>query len=611
MNDASTRTDAKDHAGDLAERYSGLWESGQAPDLDFFLEKTQPISPADLAAILRVDQRERWRLGTPVPAEDYLTRYPAATESPDAALDLIYGEFLLRERRGEEMHVDSFLKRFPEHAAALRDQIELHRALEAPDAGELSWPPAHGTADTLRPPVPAGDSALTFQERRSAPQPLPEVFGRYRIVRPLAQGGMGAVYLAHDTQLERDVALKVPRLGHDADEGAIARFYREARIAATFVHPHLCPVYEVGQIDGIHYLTMPYLQGETLADWLKRAGPLSVDEALRFCILIARAVHDAHQAGVLHRDLKPANIMVSVRREPIVMDFGLARRGAVRDPRVTASHIILGTPVYSAPEQMGGDADALGPACDVYSLGVILYEMLTGKPPFKGAVHEVLRQVLVCAPDPPTLARPELAPGVAAVCLRALAKEPEQRFATMEEFAAALETCLGGTAAPALIQPARRAAPRGRLSSRRLPILLVVTGLLLAVAAAWLGWHHFHGSRATEPDPFHAGAHWTGRFQFKPPLAPTTGDVSLRIAKRTGNRLWGEYATEGQHRWEIEGETVDDTVSWTLMRYLGEFDPVEGVARVRGTFHGKTLTAVFRDKNSEAEIVLFKEEPGP
>src|SRR5262249_49644960 len=154
-------------------------------------------------------------------------------------------------------------------------------------------------------------------------------------------------------------------------------FYREARIAATFHHPHLCPVYDVGEIQGIHYLTMPFLTGELLSTWLRRAGPLPRVTACRLALLIARAVHVAHQAGVIHRDLKPANIMIRDGPEPVVMDFGLARRDRRQEPGLTATGVMVGTGAYMPPEQIAGDAADIGPTADVYSLGVILYEMLT------------------------------------------------------------------------------------------------------------------------------------------------------------------------------------------------------------------------------------------
>jgi formylglycine-generating enzyme required for sulfatase activity len=268
------------------------------------------------------------------------------------------------------------------------------------------------------------------------PGDLPAVFGRYRIERRLARGGMGTVYLAHDTLLVRDVALKVPLI-EASDHGEwLARFYREARAAAALRHPNLCPVFDVGEIDGTPYLTMAYIEGHSLAHLCGRA------HSAWHCAIIVRkialAMAEAHRHGVLHRDLKPANIMIDRRSEPIVMDFGLARRNDADDARLTHSGAMLGTPAYMPPEQVVGDVNALGPTCDVYSLGVILYELLCGRPPFEGPTAVVLGQILGSEPIPPSRRHAGVDPALEAVCLKAMAKQPQRRYASMDEFAAAL-----------------------------------------------------------------------------------------------------------------------------------------------------------------------------
>jgi eukaryotic-like serine/threonine-protein kinase len=382
-----------------------------------------PSSGLQLAAALRAEQRRRWQAGERVPAEDYLRRHPALSASPEAALDLIYAEFLLREKLGERPTADEFVRRFPAHAEALAAQIELHRAFE-PEPDTQTGPARDplGSTPDLSPDEPTA-------------APLPEVFGRYRILGQLGRGGMGSVYLAHDTRLDRRVALKVPHFGPNAGGPAVERFYREARTAAAFTHPNLCRVYDVGEWGGLHYLTMPVVEGESLADWLARDAPLPPETAVRLALKVAEAMDVAHRAGVVHRDLKPGNIMVDGRREPIVMDFGLARRAA-HDPRLTTSGVFVGTPAYMAPEQYGGDPDAVGPLCDVYALGVMLREMRTDKPPTR---------------------QTHLDPRLEAIVRTATAPDPKARYPSMAAFAAALRAYpdAGRRTRRALLLPAR------------------------------------------------------------------------------------------------------------------------------------------------------------
>jgi serine/threonine protein kinase len=266
---------------------------------------------------------------------------------------------------------------------------------------------------------------------------------------------MGSVYLAHDTHLDRRVALKVPHFrpecGANEPNGLdLDRFYREARIAATFEHPNLCPVYDVGQIDGIHYLSMAYIKGRLLSDFIdpqKPMPPLRVAAVVR---KLALALEVAHKRGVIHRDLKPSNIMVNSRRELIIMDFGVAWRIGNSDERLTKTGMVLGTPAYISPEQLSGHAEVLGPRCDIYSLGVIMYELLTSCRPFVGLEAVILGQILFIDPAPPSGHRPDLDARIEAICLKAMAKKPEERYASMGELAAVLGDYLRGSNHPSL-----------------------------------------------------------------------------------------------------------------------------------------------------------------
>ncbi len=293
----------------------------------------------------------------------------------------------------------------------------------------------------------------------SSPQPpagplnLPEQFGRYRIMRLLGQGGMGAVYLGHDTKLDRQVAIKVPFFGPTDGPEAILRFEREAKSAATLDHPNLCPVHDVGEFNGIHYLTMPYIEGKSLSAVIAKDKVRSEQGAAAVVRKLALAVQVAHEKGIIHRDLKPGNVLISKHRELVITDFGLARRDASDDSPLTRTGMALGTALYMAPEQAVGDQALIGPRCDIYSLGVILYEMLTGVRPFEGPWAVVIGLKSVMAAEPPSKHRPDLTPALVLLCMKAIAKNPEDRFASMTEFASALGEFIGNAAVALPITP--------------------------------------------------------------------------------------------------------------------------------------------------------------
>lgn len=266
------------------------------------------------------------------------------------------------------------------------------------------------------------------------PLDLPPQFGRYRIVRLLGRGGMGSVYLADDMELQRQVALKVPLMGRNDESEIVERFDREARSAARLRHPNICQVYDVGQIDGVRYLTMAFVEGRPLSNLRGASQP----EIIRAVRKIACALEVAHRQGVIHRDLKPTNVMLDEQGEPVVMDFGLARLlDQQAGPRLTQLGMIVGSPSYMAPEQVCGQE--VGPATDVYSLGVILYELLTDRLPFTAELVPLINKVMHEPPPSPSALRPDLDAGLEAVCLKMLAKSSADRYATMRDVAVALD----------------------------------------------------------------------------------------------------------------------------------------------------------------------------
>ena len=310
---------------------------------------------------------------------------------------------------------------------------------------------------------------------------------RYRIERELGRGGMATVYLAHDLKHDRSVALKVLHPELAAVLGS-ERFQREIRFAARLQHPHILSVYDSGESGSRLWFTMPYVEGGSLRDRLRRSGALPLDDALRVAREAAEALGYAHEHGVVHRDVKPENILLTGDGNTLVADFGIARAvGPAAGEQLTGTGITLGTPAYMSPEQAAGASDVDGRS-DLYSLGCVLYEMLAGEPPFTGDTPQSVIAKRFIGP-PPSLAklRGQMPPAVEAAVTRTLAREPRDRFATAGEFASALATPSGRTSA---LRPQR---------SRRPIIAAGVVALALLLAAGIVaGWYPRHSRRAAE-----------------------------------------------------------------------------------------------------------------
>jgi eukaryotic-like serine/threonine-protein kinase len=336
------------------------------------------------------------------------------------------GDLLLRweelRAEGRAVSAEELCPDRPDLLEELRRQI---RALEAvyrvPRGAGLS-------AETL-------PGATLSADTRAAPP-------GYEVLGELGRGGMGVVYKARQVALNRLVALKVVLSGGHAGAQERARFKAEAEAAARLGHPNIVQVHEVGEHQGAPYLAMEYVDGESL-DRKVDGTPQPPRQAAELVRTLARAVHYAHQRGVIHRDLKPANVLLAEGRTPKVADFGLAKR--LDESGQTRTGDVLGTPSYMAPEQAEGRAHDVGPHTDVYALGAILYELLTGRPPLKGAsVLETLEQVRTQEPVPPSQLAPKVPRDLEGVCLKCLEKEAGRRYPTAEELADDLDRFLGG-----------------------------------------------------------------------------------------------------------------------------------------------------------------------
>jgi serine/threonine protein kinase len=318
-------------------------------------------------------------------------------------------------------------------------------APDAPDAdaSTVSHVEDSDIADALcagETPFPAWP--FVFPERDG---PFPHDFGRYRLLEWLGGGGMGSVYLALDLKLDIKVALKIPRFDLEAHSALKERFYREARHAARLVHPGLGWVLDVGQVDGLDYLVQRYVAGTPLS----RHPFGSPREAAALIRDVAIAMTAAHREGVIHRDLKPSNIIVTPEGCPVVVDFGLALSPDDIWPRATEPGMFVGTPDFASPEQLRGDADRIGPWTDIFALGCVLYQRLARRLPFSGPRLDSAFEPDVTPPPPPSTYRAEVDPALDAICLKALARDPEDRQASMAELAAALYAYLEGDLGPA------------------------------------------------------------------------------------------------------------------------------------------------------------------
>jgi tetratricopeptide (TPR) repeat protein/tRNA A-37 threonylcarbamoyl transferase component Bud32 len=370
-----------------------------------------------LLALLLRHQSRAWRQGGRVPVEEYLAQQPALRGDDEAVLDLIYQEVVLREEVGESPQLEEYLRRFPALAPQLALQFEVERALEPTTLGQSD------VGVTLR-----GDGPAPAAARR-----MPAVAG-YELLGELGRGGMGVVYKARQVRLNRVVALKMILAGDHAGSDASVRFLAEAESVARLHHPHIVQIFAFGDCDGRPYFEMEYVAGGTLSERLD-GTPRPARESARLVETLARAIDEAHRLGIVHRDLKPANILLTADGIPKIADFGLAK-WLDGQTGLTRTQLIVGSPSYMAPEQAGPGTVPVGPAADVYSLGAILYELLTGRPPFQAAtVLETLEQVRSDRPVAPTRLRPRLPRDLVTICLKCLEKDPARRYASAAELA--------------------------------------------------------------------------------------------------------------------------------------------------------------------------------
>ena len=340
---------------------------------------------------------------------------------------------------------------------------------------------AAGQRDSFTHPLATmawSDSNSSIRDAAMIAEPAGQVFGNYQLLEESGRGGMGVVYKARQRDLDRIVALKMILSSRLASEEEVRRFYQEARAAAGLRHPNIVGIHEVGQIHGQHYFTMDYVAGHSLARQ-SETGPLEPDRAARLMATVARAVHYLHAHGIVHRDLKPSNVLLDENDEPLVTDFGLAKVFQ-DDASKTQTGAILGTPSYMAPEQARGETAEISPRTDVYSLGAVLYELLTGRPPFReeNQLNTIL-QVLEGEPTLPHRINSRIPPELERIVMRALEKAPADRYDSAAALADDLDRYLRRE--PLETQPIGL-RQRLRRFARRQPALVAHGAAILAMA---------------------------------------------------------------------------------------------------------------------------------
>jgi WD40 repeat protein len=464
------------------DRFEDAWKRGERPVLEDHLPAGGAQRWATLVELVHTDLEYRFKTGEPVRVEHYLQQYPELESDAATVLELILTEVDWR-RRAPTPALAEYLARFPRYRAVL----EPHFTGASQNPGLL--PPKqipngfHAVPRAARPIAPEAvnraDGDTPRQDLDSGPSLQRSRLGKWKLLEVVGSGSFGTVYKALDTELHRMVAVKVPHQGSLASREDVDRFLREARSAAQLQHAGIVAVHEAGQCDGTYYLVSEFIPGMTLRQRL--AGErLSFPQAAELLARVAEALHCAHEHGVIHRDIKPSNILLDREGQPHLADFGLAKR-QVGESTLTTVGQVLGTPAYMSPEQACGESHRVDGRSDLYSLGVVFYELLTGELPFRGTSQMLLAQVLEEEPRPPRRLNDGIPRDLETICLKCLRKEPQRRYASAQALADDLRRFRAGE--PIQARPLGAWARAAKWARRR----PAAAGLIVVSAAALLG----------------------------------------------------------------------------------------------------------------------------